>query len=51
MRKRKLSVSSERSVYTYGYLRNAADFTLEQAEKTEDGSFLNDYAKAVGLVG
>ncbi len=47
MRKRKLSVSSERSVYTYGYLRSAADFTLEQAEETEDGSFLNCMASII----
>ena len=41
MVKRKLSVSSERSVYTYAYLYIAADWALEQAEGTEEGRFYN----------
>ena len=41
MGKRKISVSSERSVYTYGYLLSAATWALEQAEGTEEGSFYN----------
>jgi hypothetical protein len=41
MRKRKLLTSSERSVYTYGYLHSAADWALEQAKGTEEGRFYN----------
>ena len=37
MEKRKLSVSSKRSVNTHAYLYSAADWALEQAEKTEEG--------------
>lgn len=41
MGKRKVSVSSERSVHTYGYLHSAAEWALEQAEGTEEGRFYN----------
>jgi len=41
MGKRKLSVSSERSIYTYVYLNIAADWAFEQAEGTEEGRFYN----------
>ncbi len=41
MGKRKLQVSRERSVHTYGYLRGAAQWALEQAEGTEEGRFYN----------
>ena len=41
MAKRKLFVSSNRTVLTYGYLYNAADWALEQAEATEEGRFYN----------
>jgi len=41
MVKRKVSVSSERSVYTYVYLHSAADWALEQAEGTTEGRFYN----------
>jgi len=41
MGKRKLQVSSERSVHTYGYLHSAAEWALEQAEGTEEGKFYN----------
>jgi hypothetical protein len=41
MGKMKLSVSSERSVYTYGYLHSAATWAIEQAEMTEEGSLYN----------
>ena len=41
MKKRKLSVSSECTVYTFGYLHSAADWALEQAEGTEEGKFYN----------
>jgi hypothetical protein len=41
MGERKLSVSSERTVHTYGYLRGAAEWALDQAEKTEEGRFYN----------
>jgi hypothetical protein len=41
MVKRKLSVSSERNVYTYVYLHIAADWALEQAEGTGEGRFYN----------
>jgi len=41
MGKRKLSVSSERSVHPYVYLHSAADWALEQAEGTEKGRFYN----------
>lgn len=41
MGKRKLLVSSERTVRTYGYLRSAAEWALEQAEGTEEGRFYN----------
>ena len=41
MEKRKVSVSSERTIHTYGYLRIAAEWALEQAEKTEEGRFYN----------
>ena len=41
MKKRKLSVSSERNIHTYVYLHNAADWVLEQAEATEEGRFYN----------
>ena len=41
MGKRRLSVNSERSIYTYGYLHSAARWSLEQAEMTEEGSFFN----------
>jgi hypothetical protein len=41
MGKHKFSVSSERSVHTYGYLRSAAEWALEQAEGTEEGRFYN----------
>jgi len=41
MEKRKLSVSSERSVHTYGYLHSASQWALEQAEGNEEGSFYN----------
>jgi len=41
MGKRKLQVSRERSVYTYGYLHSAAQWALEQAEGTKEGQFFN----------
>jgi len=41
MVKRKLQVSSERSVHTYDYLHSAAYWALEQAEGTEEGRFYN----------
>ena len=41
MGKRKLSVSSERSVHTYAYLYNAAAWALEQAKGTQEGRFYN----------
>ncbi len=41
MRKRKLSVSSARSVHTHAYLYSAAEWVLEQAEGTEEGRFYN----------
>lgn len=41
MGKRKLSVSSEREVYTYGFLYSAATWSLEQAERSEEGRFYN----------
>lgn len=41
MIKRKLQVSSERSVRTYDYLHSAADWALKQAEGTEEGRFFN----------
>ncbi len=41
MGKRKLLVSSERSVRTYVYLHSAADWAFEQAEGTEEGRFYN----------
>ncbi len=41
MVKRKVSVSSERSVYTYVYLNLAADWAFEQAEGTNEGRFYN----------
>jgi len=39
MRKRKVSISTERSVYTFGYLHSAASWALEQAEGTKEGQF------------
>jgi hypothetical protein len=39
--RKKLSVSSERSIYTYGYLYIAAKWALEQAEEKEEGRFYN----------
>ena len=41
MRKRRLVVSSERTIHPYNYLYSAAEWALEQAEKTEEGSFYN----------
>ena len=41
MPKRKLSVSSTRSILTYVYLHEAAEWALEQAEATEEGRFYN----------
>ncbi len=41
MGKRKLSVSSERDVFTYVYLDTAAEWALEQAKGTEEGRFYN----------
>ncbi len=41
MGKRKLLVSSERSVYTHAYLYSAAAWALEQAEASEEGRFYN----------
>ena len=41
MVKRKLSVTSERNIYTYGYLHSAATWAFEQAEMTEEGRFYN----------
>jgi hypothetical protein len=41
MRKRKVSVSIERSIYTYVYLNHAADWALEQAKRAEEGRFYN----------
>jgi len=41
MAKRKLSVSSTRSFFTYVCLHEAAEWALEQAEATEEGRFYN----------
>jgi hypothetical protein len=41
MEKRRLSVNSERSIFTYGYLHGAATWAYEQAEVTEEGRFYN----------
>jgi hypothetical protein len=41
MGKRKVSVSSERTVHTHSYLHSAADWALEQAERTEEGRSYN----------
>ena len=41
MRKRRLSVNSERSIFTYGYLQSAAIWASEQAEMTEEGRLYN----------
>ncbi|MEE9202147.1 MAG: hypothetical protein V3U31_02995 [Dehalococcoidia bacterium] len=41
MRKKKISVSSERSVHTHVYLYSAATWAWDQAEGTEEGRFYN----------
>ncbi len=34
-------MSTERTIYTYNYLHQAADWSLEQAHKNEEGRFYN----------
>jgi len=41
MGKRKVLVSSERTVHTHSYLHSAAEWALEQAERTEEGRAYN----------
>lgn len=41
MQRRKVLVEGKRQIYPYVYLYEAADFLIEQAEKSQEGSFYN----------
>ncbi len=47
MSKRRLSVSAERTIYTYSYLHSAALQGIEQAENSEEGAFYNCMSSVV----